>query len=86
MSTAGLDLACQELVELVTDYLSGAMPASERARVEQHLLQCAGCTRYLAQMRATVTLTGRLRDESPPASIAPHLLAAFRRRKEGKGK
>ena len=87
MSTQGLDLPCRELVELVTDYLTGAMAATERARFEQHLLQCGSCRRYLGQMRTTIGVTGRLREVSaPPPQVAAKLLDAFRRRKEGGSK
>ena len=51
------DLACQELVELVTDYLEGALPAAERARFDAHVAACPGCGEYLEQMRATLALT-----------------------------
>ena len=54
------DYRCREFVEVVTDYLDGAMSASDRARFERHLEQCDGCDRYLAQIRRTIELTGRL--------------------------
>ena len=41
------DLACQELVELVTDYLEDALPPEERARFDAHLAECPGCSNYL---------------------------------------
>jgi anti-sigma factor RsiW len=70
-------LSCQELVELVTSYFEGALPAPERARFEAHLTTCDGCDRYLEQMRATIIITGSLQ----PANVAPEaerkLLAAF---------
>jgi anti-sigma factor RsiW len=53
-------LVCQEVVELVTDYLEGALPRRDRRRFEAHLAGCAHCTEYLAQMRRTLELTGRL--------------------------
>jgi anti-sigma factor RsiW len=55
------ELACQEVVELVTDYLEGALPRSQRRRFEAHLAGCENCAEYLEQMRATIRLTGRLR-------------------------
>ena len=55
------DLLCVEFVEAVTDYLEGAMRPARCARLESHLAACPGCTRYLAQMRTTIDLTGRLR-------------------------
>ena len=54
------DLACQELVEVVTDYLDGALGRRTRRRFEAHLGGCDGCAAYLAQMRATIALAGRL--------------------------
>ena len=71
-------LSCQELVELVTDYLEDALPPPERARLDAHIRDCDGCTAYLEQMRTTIALTGRLTaEEIPPQSLEP-LLRAFR--------
>jgi anti-sigma factor RsiW len=71
-------LSCQELVELVTDYLERALSVEEHERVEQHLETCHGCHTYVEQMRQTIELTGRLTvaDVSPEAELA--LLEAFR--------
>jgi anti-sigma factor RsiW len=71
-------LSCQELVELVTDYVERALPADEHARVDRHLETCQGCRTYVEQMRQTIELTGRLTvdDVSPEAELA--LLEAFR--------
>jgi anti-sigma factor RsiW len=57
------ELACQEMVELITDYLEGALTRSQRKRFEAHLAGCEHCTEYLRQMRITIRLTGRLRAE-----------------------
>ena len=70
-------MSCRDLVELITDYLEGAMPLRERLRVRLHLLQCAGCRAYLEQMRATVRATGALREEDVPAEARDALMAAF---------
>jgi anti-sigma factor RsiW len=70
-------LTCQELVELVTDYLEGALAPAERARFEAHVAGCSGCERYLDQMRATVALArGSRAVEAGPEVSA--LLSAFR--------
>ena len=53
------DLACRELVELVTDYLEDALPAAERERFAAHLADCEGCDAYVEQVRATIRLAGR---------------------------
>lgn len=71
-------LDCQELVELVSDYLDDAMSPDERGRVDVHLAECDGCVSYIEQMRITIWLTGTLGvDNLEPAAMAD-LLAAFR--------
>lgn len=70
--------SCAELVDLITDYLEGALPAPELARFEEHLAACVGCRAYLDQMRASVAATGRLTEESLDAEARDALLGAFR--------
>lgn len=72
------DLACQELVELASDYLEGALSPRDQARIEAHLRACDGCTEYIAQMRRTIELTGRLAPEALEPEARERLLAAFR--------
>ena len=71
-------LTCVELVELVTDYLEGALPSREARRFEEHIAMCEGCTAYVEQMRATLRILG----EIPPETLSPEaereLLDAFR--------
>jgi len=55
------DLVCQQIVELVTNYLEGALPSPERRGFEAHIAACEHCTEYLEQMRMTILLSGRLR-------------------------
>jgi anti-sigma factor RsiW len=80
------DLLCVEFVEVVTDYLEGAMDARDRARLEAHLTQCHGCTRYLAQIRLTIDLTGRLTSDDVDAlgrDAREELLTVFREYRAG---
>jgi predicted anti-sigma-YlaC factor YlaD len=72
------EMACIEVVEVVTDYLEGTMPARKRRLLEEHLTGCDGCTAYLEQMRETISLTGRLEPEDVPPELEERLLAAFR--------
>ena len=72
-------LVCQEVVELVTDYLEGALSRSERRRFEAHLAGCENCTEYLAQMRATIRLTGRLDAEDLTPAMREEFTALYRR-------
>jgi anti-sigma factor RsiW len=72
------EMACRELVQLVTDYFEHALAPQDRARLEAHLAECPCCEAYIAQMRRTVEALGRL----PRAPIDParerELLEAFR--------
>ena len=72
------DLACQELVELVTEYLEGTLPPAERARFEEHVAVCASCRHYLEQMHQTVRTVGRLSVDSIAPEAKQNLLKAFR--------
>jgi anti-sigma factor RsiW len=78
------DLTCQELVELVTDYLEGALSASERARFNRHIDGCPHCTTYLDQMRITIRTLGRLPEETVPPAARDALLSAFQDWKDAK--
>ncbi len=71
-------LVCQEFVELVTDYLEGALSRGDRRRMEKHLKACDGCDAYLAQIRITVRSLGELPPEPADPHVREHLLAAFR--------
>ena len=78
------ELTCQELVELVTDYLENALPPDERARMDAHLAACRGCREYLHQMEVTlrvVRATGALEQRPEVAG----LMRAFRDWKRGRG-
>jgi len=77
-------LTCQQMVELVTEYLDGVMEPRRRARFEEHLAGCDGCTAYVAQFRTTVALVGRLDVDDVPAPVMGELLSAFRSWADGR--
>jgi len=70
------DLVCQQVVELVTDYLDGALSRSDRRRFERHL---PNCTNYLAQMRETIAVTGTLRPDDLSPEARQEFTALFHR-------
>ena len=75
------DLPCAVFVELVTDYLDGALGPDERARVETHLAACPHCRTVLEQWRAVVALAGRLPEQQVDAldaGVRGDLMQAFR--------
>jgi predicted anti-sigma-YlaC factor YlaD len=71
-------MACEDFVELVTAYLEDAMEPSARARFDEHLSECDGCTDYLQQFRVTVETMGRSGDEELSPQLRDRLLTAFR--------
>ena len=75
-SIRGMD--CNELVELVTDYLEGRLEPGEIERFDAHLEECEGCAMYLEQMRATIAALGHLPPESLTPEAEERLLATFR--------
>jgi predicted anti-sigma-YlaC factor YlaD len=76
-----MHISCQEVVELVTDYLDGALATEEGALFEQHLNFCDGCELYLDQMRSTVAALGRIEETDLPPAMRERLLVAFRDRR-----
>jgi anti-sigma factor RsiW len=79
MSTDVEHLTCREFVELLTDYLEGALDPAERADAERHLVICRGCSNYTEQMRSTIGLLRRIAEARPAEAPTADLLAAFRR-------
>ena len=78
MSETVDDLTCQELVEVVTEYLEGSLPPVERQQFEHHLADCDGCVAYVNQMRHTIQVLGHLDVEDIPAHDQERLLDLFR--------
>ncbi|MBL7487487.1 zf-HC2 domain-containing protein [Frankia sp. AgB1.9] len=76
--TRDLEIDCDELVEIVTDYLEGALDADARRRFTEHLEVCTDCDAYVDQMRETVRLTGTLTEDDLRPDMRDKLLAAFR--------
>ena len=65
------NLVCQQAVELVTDYLEGALSRADRRRFDKHLAGCPHCTEYLGQIQATIEVTGQI----TPDDLSPQMRA-----------
>jgi anti-sigma factor RsiW len=76
-------LTCQELVELVTDYLEGALSRRDRARFDAHIAACENCREYLAQFEQTIALTGTLHEDDITPAARDALLAHFNEWRNG---
>jgi anti-sigma factor RsiW len=76
-------LACREFVELVTDYLDGALPPDERSRLEAHLAGCDGCTGYLQDVRMIAATLPEIELPAADPATQASLLQAFRELRQG---
>jgi anti-sigma factor RsiW len=72
------EMPCQELVEVITDYLEGALPERDRLRFEQHLAVCAKCREYVDQFRRTIAVVGAVREHELDPAVRAGLVEAFR--------
>jgi anti-sigma factor (TIGR02949 family) len=72
------DLACREVVELVTDYLEGEMAPADRRAFDRHLAACEGCQDHLEQLRTVIRVVGRPTVDAVPPETMAGLLRAFR--------
>jgi hypothetical protein len=72
------DMSCKELVELVTDYLEGALAPADQRRFELHIGKCDWCKLYIDQIRMTIKAAGKLSEESIDPRAREELLTAFR--------
>ena len=75
---AAPEMPCQELVELITDYLEDRLSLVDQSRFEAHLADCEACRTYLEQFRQTIRALGRLPEESLSSEARNALLDAFR--------
>ena len=76
----GTAISCQEVVEIVTDYLEGRLSPEDAAIFEAHLELCDGCRWYLEQIRTTIATVGRIRDADVPPALRSTVMSAFRKR------
>ncbi len=72
-------IVCRDAVELMTDYLEGALAAPDADRFARHLAGCDACTAYLAQMRTTINVLGRLRPQALPEPVRDGLIDVYHR-------
>ena len=77
------DMSCKELVELVTDYLEGALSFANEQRFDLHIGKCDWCKLYIDQIRLTIKATGKLTEGSIDPHAKEELLAVFRGWKNG---
>jgi anti-sigma factor RsiW len=73
------DLACQQAVELVTEYLEGTLSRRQRRRLRAHLDACPNCSAYLEQIQLTIRMSGSIEPEDLSPQAQDELTALYRR-------
>ena len=73
------DIVCQQAVELITDYLEGALSRRDRRRLEAHLRSCPNCATYLEQIKMTIELTGSIEPDDLTPEARVDLTELYRR-------
>ncbi len=75
-------LTCQQVVELITDYLENVLLAETRKRLEEHVANCPGCETYMEQIRQTISLVHAIAEEPASPETKQELLQLFRKWKQ----
>lgn len=72
------EMPCRELVEVITDYLEGALSPDDRRRFEEHLEVCSACKLYVEQFEVVIRTVGRITSEDQlDPELRDGLVAAF---------
>lgn len=77
MTTMDPELCCQELVELVTEWMEGALSTADDARLVAHLADCEPCTAYVEQLRLVVAASRLDEGAGPSSATRARLLELF---------
>jgi len=72
------NLSCQEVVELVTDYLEQALLPEKRIQFEEHIADCPGCLTYIEQIQQTIVMLRNLAKQPMFPETKQELLEIFR--------
>lgn len=75
----GHDITCRQAVTLISQYLDNALGRDDRARLEAHRAECAHCAEHLRQIRITIAVTGRLREDDLEPHVREDLMTLYRR-------
>jgi anti-sigma factor RsiW len=70
-------LVCQEVVEIVSDYLENTLLPKTREQMEEHLAGCEGCTTYVEQVRQTIQALRSVAHSPVTPRSRDELIAAF---------
>ena len=73
------NLGCSECVDLLADYVDGALPREQADRLEWHLASCPPCVAFVKTYKGTVDAAARLRQMTLPPELRDRLIAFLQR-------
>jgi anti-sigma factor RsiW len=53
-------MTCQQLTELLLEFIAGELEATHAAAIQEHLDGCNACVAFVHSYRVTITLTRKL--------------------------
>lgn len=71
-------IPCRDVVEAITAYVEGTLPARDHRRLAAHLAACPHCSAYLEQIRLAIDVAGRLEPDALSPEALEDLTAVFR--------
>ncbi len=64
---------CQDIIDLLSEYLDGQLPAARRGELEDHLALCTACLEFMQSLRETQGRVRDLRCDDMPAEVHDRL-------------
>jgi len=75
------DLVCASGVDLIMDYLEGALSPEVTADIEAHVASCGRCAAFIASYQATPRIVREASAFELPPDLEESLMAFLRRRR-----
>lgn len=75
------EIVCTSGVDLLMEYLEGALPADLRSALEAHVAGCPRCVAFIASYRQTPRILREATDVALPAGLQASLRAFLRGRR-----
>jgi anti-sigma factor RsiW len=71
-------LTCQQVTDLIVDYVTGELDPTTRSVLETHLHNCRDCVAFLNTYRETIRVTRAVRYEDVPTNMLDRVQQALR--------
>ena len=61
---------CDEVIQLLTDYLDGELGETSQAELDVHFRACPHCVQFMETFRFTIEKTGEFKCEDIPEEVS----------------